>query len=84
MFNILSTATRRVCTGFGDSEKSFKSPSAIPFVQGCGQGNGAGPPIWISVSSVLITMMEAMGFGFECLSALESQLVTAQCFLLLR
>ena len=79
MFNMLSTATHRVRTGFGDSEKSFKPPSAIPF-QGCGQGNGAGPPIWISVSSVLITMMEAMGFGFECLSALESHLVTAQCF----
>ncbi|CAJ1953819.1 unnamed protein product [Cylindrotheca closterium] len=79
MFNMLSSATHRVRTGFGDSDRSFKPPSAIPF-QGCGQGNGAGPPVWISVSSVLITMMEAMGYGFECLSALESQLVTAQCF----
>ena len=79
MFNMLSSATHRVRTGFGDSERSFKPPSVVPF-QGCGQGNGAGPPIWISVSSVLITMMEAMGYGFECLSALESQLVTAQCF----
>ncbi|CAJ1968496.1 unnamed protein product [Cylindrotheca closterium] len=65
--------------GCGDSERTFKPPSVIPF-QGCGQGIGAGPPIWISVSSVLITMMEAMGYGFECLSALESKLVTAQCF----
>ncbi|CAJ1970457.1 unnamed protein product, partial [Cylindrotheca closterium] len=64
---------------FGDSDRSFQPPSAIHF-QACGQGNGAGPPIWISVSSVLIAMMEAMGYGFECLSALESQLVTAQCF----
>ncbi|CAJ1943904.1 unnamed protein product [Cylindrotheca closterium] len=79
MFNMLSSATHWVRTGFGDSEHTFKPPSVIPF-QGCGQGNGAGPPIWISVSSVLITMMEAMGYGFECLSALESQLVTAQCF----
>ncbi|CAJ1966523.1 unnamed protein product [Cylindrotheca closterium] len=79
MFNMLSSATHRVRTGFGDSKRSFRPPSAVPF-QGCGQGNGAGPPIWISVSSVLITMMEAMGYGFECLSALESQLVTAQCF----
>ncbi|CAJ1929826.1 unnamed protein product [Cylindrotheca closterium] len=78
MFNMLSMATHRVPTGFGDSDKSFRPPSAVPF-QGCGQGNGAGPPIWISVSSVLITMMEAMGFGFKALSA-ESKLVTAQCF----
>ncbi|CAJ1956165.1 unnamed protein product [Cylindrotheca closterium] len=76
---MLSSATHRVCTGFGDSKRSFRPPSAVPF-QGCGQGNGAGPPIWILVSSVLITMMEAMGYGFECLLALESQLVTAQCF----
>ncbi|CAJ1955058.1 unnamed protein product, partial [Cylindrotheca closterium] len=76
---MLSSVTHRVRTGFGDSDRTFKPPSVIPF-QGCGQGNGAGPPIWISVSSVLITMMEAMGYGFECLSALESQLVTAQCF----
>ncbi|CAJ1934887.1 unnamed protein product [Cylindrotheca closterium] len=68
-----------VRTGFGDSKRSFCPPSTVPF-QGCGQGNGAGPPIWISVSSVLITMMEAMSYGFECLLALESQLVTAQCF----
>ena len=79
MFNMLSSATHRVRTGFGDSDKSFHPPSAVPF-QGCGQGNGAGPPIWISVSSVLITMMESMGYGFEALSALESTLVTAQCF----
>ncbi|CAJ1943989.1 unnamed protein product [Cylindrotheca closterium] len=76
---MLSSATHRVCTGFGDSKRSFRPPSAVPF-QGCGQGNGAGPPIWISTSSVLITMMEAMGYGFECLLVLESQLVTAQCF----
>ncbi|CAJ1956966.1 unnamed protein product [Cylindrotheca closterium] len=77
---MLSSATHRVRTGFGDSKRSFRPLSAVPF-QGCGQGNGAGPPIWISVSSVLITMMEAMGYGFECLLALESsQLVKAQCF----
>ncbi|CAJ1939885.1 unnamed protein product [Cylindrotheca closterium] len=43
MFNMLSSATHRVCTGFGDSKRSFRPPSAVPF-QGCGQGNGAGPP----------------------------------------
>ncbi|CAJ1956253.1 unnamed protein product [Cylindrotheca closterium] len=42
MFNMLSFATRRICTGFGDSKRSFCPPSAVPF-QGCGQGNGAAP-----------------------------------------
>ena len=79
MFDTLALSTHRVRTGFGDSEESFEPPSEIPF-QGCGQGNGAGPPIWAAVSSILILMMEAAGFGFECLSALSRRLITAQCF----
>ena len=79
MFNTMAQSTHRVRTGFGDSELSFCPPSNVPF-QGCGQGNGAGPAIWVAVSSILIIMMEAAGFGFECLSALESKLVSAQCF----
>ncbi|CAJ1959775.1 unnamed protein product [Cylindrotheca closterium] len=79
MFDTLATSMHQVRTGFGDSEESFHPPSMVPF-QDCGQGNGAGPPIWVSVSSVVIQMMTAMGFGFKCLTAIESQLITAQCF----
>ena len=79
MFDTLAFSTHRVRTGFGDSEESFEPPTDIAF-QGCGQGNGAGPPIWAAVSSILILMMEAAGFGFECLSALSRRLITAQCF----
>ncbi|CAJ1969985.1 unnamed protein product [Cylindrotheca closterium] len=78
MFDTLVTSTHRVWTGFGDSEESFHPPSIVPF-QGCGQGNGAGPPIWVSVSSIIIQVMTAMGFGFECLTAIDSHLITAQC-----
>ncbi|CAJ1951585.1 unnamed protein product [Cylindrotheca closterium] len=49
---MLLSATHWVWTGFGDSEGSFKPPSVILF-QGCGQGNGAGPPIWISDTATL-------------------------------
>lgn len=79
MFDTLAQSTHRVRTGFGDSTWSFHPPSAVPF-QGCGQDNGAGPAILVAVSSILITMMEALGYGFECSSALESKLVSAQCF----
>ena len=79
MFNTLSTATHRVRTGYGDSDTAFFPPSDKSF-QGCGQGNGAGPPIWVSISSVLILMMESAGYGFECLAAVSFTLVTAQCF----
>ena len=79
MFNTLATSKHRVRTGFGDSTAVFQPPSDVPF-QGCGQGNGAGPAIWVAISSILITMMDAAGYGFECLTTLESKLVTAQCF----
>ena len=65
-FRTLATATHRVRTGFGDSEVSFEPPTDVPF-QGCGQGNGARPAIWVAVSSILISMMEDNGHGFECL-----------------
>ena len=43
-------------------------------------GNGGGPAIWVAVSSILIIMMENKGFGFECLSAIDGRMVTAQGF----
>ena len=79
MFRTLQLATHRVRTGFGDSKRTFFSPSDTPF-QGCGQGNGAGPTMWVAISAVLITMMAAEGCGFSSLSALSSLLVVADCF----
>jgi hypothetical protein len=79
MFLTLQTATHRVRTGFGDSTTSFSPPTVVPF-QGCGQGNGAGPPIWVAISSILIAMMASAGFGFTALSALSSELLSAICF----
>src|SRR5210317_979062 len=78
-FDTLASSRHRVRTGFGDSEQIFYPPSTIPF-QGCGQGNGAGPAIWVAVSSILITMMEAAGYGFECLTSISNSMVNAQCF----
>lgn len=76
MFGTLQLAVHRVRTGFGDSERVFLPPSDKPF-QGCGQGNGAGPTIWVAVSAILICMLEAAGFGLEILSAVSGLLVLA-------
>src|SRR5210317_476621 len=78
-FDTLAQSTHRVRTGFGDSSVPFFPPTSVPF-QGCGQGNGAGPAIWVAVSSILISMMETMGYGFESLTAIDQHLVSAQCF----
>ena len=79
MFDNLMSSEHRVRTGFGDSTRKFSPPSSIPF-QGCGQGNGAGPTIWVAISSILIGMMMGMGFGFDFLSSISWSAVTAECF----
>ena len=78
LFSTLQQSVHRVRTGFGDSERTFRPPSAVPF-QGCGQGNGAGPTIWVTISAVLISMMISAGFGLELLSSLSLTLVVADC-----
>ena len=79
MFKTLQFATHRVRTGFGDSTRTFCPPSTVPF-QGCGQGNGAGPTIWVAISSILIDTMEAAGHGFDFVSAIDWALNVAECF----
>ncbi|CAJ1945328.1 unnamed protein product [Cylindrotheca closterium] len=66
MFDTLMKSKHRVRTGFGDLDRVFTPPTLIPF-QGCGQGNGAGPPIWVAISSILLGMMISKGFGFDFL-----------------
>ncbi|CAJ1945475.1 unnamed protein product [Cylindrotheca closterium] len=65
-FDTLMKSKHRVRTGFGDSDRVFTPPTLIPF-QGCGQGNGAGPPIWVAINSILLGMMISKGFGFDFL-----------------
>lgn len=79
MFGTLAQAAHRVRTGFGDSVESFPPPLDIPY-QGCGQGNGAGPTIWVSISAVIMLMLKALGFGFECLTAISGILINAEVF----
>ena len=38
---------------------------------GLSQGNGAGPAIWVAISTVLLSIMRQRGFGFSILSSLS-------------
>ena len=52
-------------TAFGDSDSTLSASDApIPF-QSILQGNGAGPILWIAVSSPLIEMMRTLGHGVK-------------------
>ncbi|CAJ1953161.1 unnamed protein product [Cylindrotheca closterium] len=79
MFDILAKAKHRVRTGFGDSDRTFGPTGDVPF-QGCGQGNGAGPCIWVAISAILIDAMEAEGFGYKSNTALTNEEFFASCF----
>ena len=79
VFDVLAKAKHRVRTGFGDSPRVFSPTTSIPF-QGCGQGNGAGPAIWVALSAILIDMMDAEGFGYSSRTALSDDEIFASCF----
>ncbi|CAJ1929622.1 unnamed protein product [Cylindrotheca closterium] len=79
MFDKLMKSKHQVRAGFGNSDRVFTPPTLIPF-QGCGQGNGAGPPIWVAISSILSGMIICKGFGFDFLMSISWAPLLADCF----
>ena len=63
MIGTLEQVRHHVRTAYGDSASSYCGIE-IP-LQGIGQGNGAGPAIWLVVSIAIINMLKAEGFGFR-------------------
>jgi len=62
MLSMIHGMNHHIQTAFGDSSKSagrttWKSP-----ITGIGQGNGAGPSIWVAVSSPMFDIMRQDGF----------------------
>ena len=78
-FTSLQKALHYVRTGYGDCETPYNSGLRVPF-QGCGQGNGAGPCMWVVISAVLIQIMVAAGFGCEIVLPISCLLIRATCF----
>ena len=70
MLKTLQTASHKICKVYEDSSISYNADRNIP-LQGVGQGNGAGPAIWVAISSVLLNIMRSNGFGFAIFSALS-------------
>jgi hypothetical protein len=80
MFKVLQGAVYKIRTAYGDSTKSCRSPFwLIPF-QGVGQGNGAGPAIWVAISAPIIQMLYTAGFGLAFTTAISGTLVAIACF----
>ena len=50
-------------TGWGDSSKHFGGPTTTTPFCGLGQGSKAAPASWIQLSSIIVNVYKAMGFG---------------------
>ena len=63
MFTTIQNLEHHIRTLYGDSTVSQGGNLWVLPVSGVGQGNGAGPAIWAVVSTPVLDMMRAMGFG---------------------
>jgi hypothetical protein len=72
-------AVHRIRTAFGVSKKKYRNNRDIP-LQELGQGNGCGPTGCSIVSTPIINLMRAAGFGVAFLTAISVSLVTFVCY----
>jgi hypothetical protein len=73
MLSVLQTMRFFLRTGYGDSEHSYGGTPDDP-LGGLGQGNGAAPPAFTAVSTLLILAYVNMGYGVEWESAVSGVL----------
>ena len=59
----LTSMTIRIKTVYGISELEYGGDEWEDTPHGCGQGNGYGPAIWAAISSPLLEIMKAKGYG---------------------
>ena len=75
MIRALLQAKHIIKTAYSLAAGAYGHEEYPPF-QGCGQGNGAGPMIWVVISAVLLTIMKDMGWGLSIVSCMSMLLVS--------
>ena len=80
MMRTLQTVKHKICTAYGDSKGDYGGPFLSKPLQGVGQGNGAGPAIWVAISTVLLTIMRQRGYGLSILSTLSFSALVMEGF----
>ena len=78
MFGTLQHLQHHVATAYGMSTEHYGGLE-IP-LQGIGQGNGAGPAIWLIMTIPLINMLRAKGFGFKSKTVLTGETYRFVCY----
>lgn len=78
MFGTLQELQHHISTVFGQSSSAYGA-LRIP-LQGIGQGNGAGPAIWLVMTIPLINMLRSRGYGIEVFSPFSQERLFFSCF----
>lgn len=78
MFGTLRELRHYVSTVFGQSSTAYGA-LRIP-LQGIGQGNGAGPAIWLVMTIPLINMLRNRGYGIEAFAPFSGERIFFSCF----
>ena len=78
IFNTIQTLQHHVRTAFGECTNGYGETN-IP-LHGVGQGNGAGPAIWLAITIPLINMLRKSGFGLKVQSPMSQEESIMSCF----
>ena len=71
MFHTIQSLRHHIRTVHGVSDLTFGTDNPATPPQGICQGNGAGPAIWAVVSTPILDMLCAEGFGIKFVSPLS-------------
>jgi hypothetical protein len=79
MLKSLQKVANQIRTAFGVSTKQYENKREIP-LQGVGPGNGCVLAGWAIISTPIINLMRAAGFGATFLTAISVSLVAFVCY----
>ena len=78
LFGTLQQIDHHVSTAYGTSPISYGGIE-LP-LHGIGQGNGAGPAVWLVMTIPLINMLRTAGFGFRSRTPISQQAYRFACY----
>ena len=71
VFGVLQKAKHKIKTGYGVSAPVYGNEEST--ISGIGQGNGLWPALWALVSSVIIKMCKAKGYGMKVTTPISKE-----------
>ena len=75
MLQTFQKMRHRVRTIYGNSDSFTTSINEMIDFQGIGQGNGSATAIWAAISTVIINVLKAQGYGIKLVSAISKTIL---------